>query len=176
MKKAGVVLWLTRVALVVLGINCILIFAIPADMTFDNALFLILYSVWLVCSILIASTWLMLRYRRFFTKWYGWGIVTGALFAGHLVNSGALQVKHPNLSFFFTMLTLFSIWWVGVATAIMLWYRDASLWLFGLLSILLTWSLFFSWRFRGNLMELYIASVGSPKQSSPFWIFNSLLF
>ena len=52
--------------------------------------------------------------------------------AGEVGGEGiVLPVRHPNLSLLFSLLLIVSGWSVGVATAILLWYRDVGLGLIG---------------------------------------------
>jgi len=155
--------------------DLLLILVVPADINFGSLLLLVAYAAWLILSLLAASTWLMIRYRMFFRIWSGWAIPIIMLFLSSMVFYGVLPVRHPNLSHLFSLLLIVSGWSVGVATAILLWYRNVGLDLMGWGLVILIWVLLFSWRCQGNLIELWLSSLNQPVESSPLWWFNPLL-
>ena len=98
-----------------------------------------------------------------------------ALVLSNTVFQGVLPIRHPNLSFFFTLLFTVSAWSVGIATAILLYYRDVGPGLAAWGTVILVWVLLFAWRFQGNLIELSFLSVIHPDQLTPIWWFSPLL-
>lgn len=172
MNKKLLTLWLTRLAWGLLFFDLLLILVVPDDTSFGNLLLLIAYMIWLVLTLLVASTWLTIHYRAFFRTWVGWAIPLVLLAFSSLVVQGVLSISH--LGFFFSMLFVVSFWCIGIATGILLWYRDVGLGLIAGGTILVVWVLLFVWRFQGNLIELFILSLNHPNESSPFWWFGLL--
>ncbi len=175
MRKATLTLWLTRLAWGLLIFDVLLIFVVPADTHFGSLLLMIAYAAWLILTLVITSVWLMIRYRAFFRTWPGWAVPLITLILSSLVIQGILPVSHPNFSLFFSMLFVVSVCSAGVATAILLWYRDVGLGLIAWGLVILVWMLLFSWRFQGNLIELFFSSLIHPDKPSPLWWWNSLV-
>ncbi|MCP4538836.1 MAG: hypothetical protein GY832_17010 [Chloroflexi bacterium] len=176
MNKSRLLAWLTRLAWGILLFDLLLIAVVPADLNFDSELLLIAYAVWLILSLIGAAAWLIVRYRAFFRTWSGWAAPIIAFIISMMVFAGVLPVNHPNLSFFFTLLLLVSTVCIGVATAVLFWYRDVSLKLIGWISVLYIWALVVGWRFQGNLMTVYMSSLVNPNQpSQSLWWINSLM-
>lgn len=176
MNKSCLIAWLTRLAWGILVFDLLLVAVVPADSSFNSQLLLIAYAVWLILSLMATAAWLIIRYRAFFRTWLGWATPILALILSMMVFAGVLPVNHPNLSFFFSLLLLVSTVCIGVATAILLWYRDVSLKLIGWISVIYIWALVLGWRFQGNLITLYMSGLVYPNQSSQsLWWLNSLM-
>lgn len=175
MKKSNLGLWLTRIAGGLIILDLLLIFVVPAGITFGSLLLVIVYAAWLVFTLIIASLWLTIRYRGFFRTWPGWAIPLVLLVFSSMVVQGVLPVTHPNFSLFFAMLFVVSICSVGIATAILALYRDVGLGLVAWGLVILIWALLLSWRFQGNLIELSVYSLIHPGEPPPLWWFNQLM-
>lgn len=175
MKRMSLSLWGTRLAWTLLAFDLLLIFAVPADADLGSLVLLLAYAGWLLASLVLASAWLLIRYRKLFRAWWGWLIPVLCLFLSSMVSQNILSVGNPNLSFFFALLFIVSGCCVGVATAILLWYRDVSLSLMAWGTVIVMWALVFAWRFQGNLIELSLQSLAHPDEPSALWWFNSLL-
>lgn len=175
MKRTGLILWLTRLALGLLTFDLLLIFVVPVDTNFDSLLLLVAYTAWLIFTLVIASMWLMIRYRAFFRTWLGWVVPLILLILSSLVVQGVLPIRHPNFSLFFSMLFVVSVCSLGVATAILLWYRDVGLGLIAWGLVILVWVLLLGWRFQGNLIELSFFNLIHPDEPPPLWWFNPLM-
>ena len=175
MSKSRFTAWLTRLAWGVLLFDLLLIFAVPADLNFNSELLLIAYAAWLIFSLPATTAWLIIHHRAFFRTWPGWAISILMLILSMMVFTGVLTVNHPNLSLFFSLLLWVSTICIGVSTAILLWYRDASLKLIGWISVTYIWALVLGWRFQGNLITLYLSGLTHSNQSSQLWWLNSLL-
>ncbi len=176
MNKSYLLAWLTRLAWGILFFDLLLVAIVPANLNFDSQLLLIAYAMWLILSLIGAAAWLIVRYRTFFRTWPGWASPILAFCVSMMVFADVLPVNHPNLSFFFTLLLLVSTVCIGVATAILFWYRDVSLKLIGWISVICIWALVLSWRFQGNLMTVYMSGLVNPNQpSQSLWWANSLM-
>jgi hypothetical protein len=174
-RRSGLSLWMTRLAWGLLLLDLLLILIVPADASFDNLLLLIAYTLWLILSLIAIATWLIIRYRHFFRGWLGWSTPIIALVLSDMVFQGKLTVSDPNLSLFLTLLFVVSIWSVGVATAILLYYHDVGLGLMAGASAMTIWILLFAWRFQGNLIELVFLNLVHPDEPSPLWWFNPIM-
>jgi hypothetical protein len=165
--------WLTKLAWIILLFNALLIFLVPGD-TFRSLLPVLLYLGWLLLSSTLVLTWLSYYHRTFFRRWRGWAIsvvlVTVILF---FTSSNILSLP-SQLSLFFSVLIIPSLWLLFLASVILLWYRDVGLALLGWGSIIYVWSLFLSWRYQGNLLELWLYSLNYPDAPSPLWWLNTL--
>jgi hypothetical protein len=73
------------------------------------------------------------------------------------------------------MLFITSVWSVGVATAILLWYRDIGLGLIAWGLAIIIWVVLLTWRFQGNSIELVLSSLNHPNEPSPLWWFNPFM-
>ena len=174
-KRTGLTVWLTRLAWGLLILDLLLIFVVPADMAFDSLVLLVAYALWLILSLIAASTWLIIRYRAFFRTWQGWVVPLIMLFLSSMVFYGVLPVRHPNVSLLFSLLFVVSGWSVGIATAILVWYHDVGLSLIGWGLVTLIWGLVFGWRFQGNLAEMWLSDLSRLSEPSPLWWLNTLL-
>jgi len=152
-----------------------LIFIIPDDIDFFGSLALMLiYGSLLIISVLVATTWLMIAYRQIFRFWVGWTIPIILLAISSHVVTDAWPIDQPKLSLFFTILTVVSIWMIGLATALLLWYRDAGLGLIGWTLVIYVWTSALTWRFQGNFLELFLFSMNNPDFPDPLWWFRPL--
>ena len=174
MKKSSFLTWVTRLSWALVFLDLLLIFLVPTKIDTDNLTLMIAYAVWLILTVFLATTSLMIIYRGLFQSWVGWVIPIIILVFSTLVSSGPFQIHNPRLSLFYILLTIASMWGVGVATIIFLWYQDYGLKLVASALVIFTWISFFVWYFQGNLFDLLIASINQPEMSSPFWWLNSL--
>lgn len=174
-KTSDFTLWLTRAAWGLLLVDLIIIFAVPADMSFDSLSSLIAYALGLVLSSIGASTWLVIRYRTFFRTWIGWAATISSLIISSMITQSNPLIANPQLSLFFSMLFIVSGWCTGVATAVMLWYRDIGLGLVAWTTIVAVWIFVLAWSFQGNLIELSLFSLSHPDEPSRLWWLNSLM-
>lgn len=174
MKKSNFSLWLSRLAWGILCLDVLLIFAVPTDMS-NTLLLTIAYVGWLILSLITASTWLIVRYRCFFSCWLGWSIPIIVLVFSNMLSLGILRVRQSNLSLFFLLLTVVSGWSIGVATVVFLWHKDKGLRLMGWGSVMIIWVFLFAWRFQGNLFELWIFSLNNPNAVVPLWWVNPMM-
>jgi hypothetical protein len=174
-KSTGLIIWLTRLAWGLGILDLLLILVVPADTSFNSLLLLIAYAVWLILSLIAASTWLIIRYRALFRTWLGWAMPLVALLFSSMVFYDILPVRHANISLIFSLLVIVSGWSIGVATAVLLWYRDVGLGLIGWGAVTMIWALLFGWRFQGNLVELWLSGLDQLAQPSPLWWFHPLL-
>lgn len=175
MNRSRLTLWLKRIVWGLLIIGLGLIFLVPADANFDSILLLLGYTVLLFLTLSLAVTGLMLVYRRFFRTWPGWFTPIGLLIIGNLVVNNIWTIPHPNLSLFFTVLAVISIWMIGVATTILLWYRDVGLGLAGWSFVVFLWVLVLAWQFQGNLLDLWLLGINNPTAPQPLWWLNPLI-
>lgn len=175
MSRVSLKSWLTRLAWGLLALDILLIFVVPADANFSSLALLIIYSLWLIFSLLFISTWLIIRYRAFFRTWLGWAVLPVLLTTSSVVVQGVLPGLHPTLSLFFAMLFVTSVWSFGVATLILLLYRDVGLGLIAWGTAAVVWLFLLAWRFQGNLLELWFLSLNNPNGPSPLWWFNPLM-
>jgi hypothetical protein len=175
MRNPGCTRWLTRLAWALVFIDLLCIFLLPADQSFDNIALLFVCTVWIIFSPILASTWLIIRYRSFFRTWPGWITPIVTLIFSMMVSQGVISIHQPNLDFFFTVLSVVSGWAIGIATIILLWYRDVGLGLIGWAAVLIVWIMMFAWRFQGNLMEGLILAIERPNDKPhPLWWFGPL--
>ena len=174
MKKSSFLTWVTRLSWALVFLDLLLIFLVPTKIDTDNLTLMIAYAVWLILTVFLATTSLMIIYRGLFQSWVGWVIPIIILVFSTLVSSGPFQIHNPRLSLLYILLTIASMWGVGVATIIFLWYQDYGLKLVASALVIFTWTSFFVWYFQGNLFDLLIASINQPEMSSPFWWLNSL--
>ncbi|MCP4111354.1 MAG: hypothetical protein GY749_38465 [Desulfobacteraceae bacterium] len=123
---------------------------------------------WLIISSIVACTSLIIRYRMFFRTWAGWTTPILLLIICTPFVEKVILVTNCSLSFFFVLLSIISIWSVGPATAILLWYRDAGLKLIAVGSVMFIWIVAIAWRFQGNLIELHFVNPSSLWWLTPF--------
>ena len=173
MTRPGLKSWLTRLAWGLLAFNLILIFVVPTAITPENLLFVIVYLVWLMLTLVIATTCLIVRYQWIFRTWPGWTVFPAFLTLSSLVVQDILPVHHPNLAFAFSMLFITSAWGVGVATAVLLWHRDVGLGMIAWGLAILVWALLLSWRLQGSLIDMMVSKLIRPDEPSPLWWYNS---
>lgn len=169
-KKSNLMLWLTRLSWVAITLNLLFIFIGPylfGDMQLSD-IYINLIVLWLILSSIGASTCLIICYKRFFARWAGWATPILLLIISIPVVEKAIPVSNSSLSLFFTVLSAVSIWSVGLATAILLWYRDAGLKLIAVGSVMFIWIVAIAWRFQGNLIELHFVSPSSLWWLTPF--------
>ncbi len=169
-KKSNLKLWLNRLSWVTIILNLLFIFIGPyllGDLQIGD-IFATLILCWLILSSIAASTCLIICYRRFFSTWTGWAMPILTLIISTPVVEKAIPVGNCSLSFFFIVLSIVSIWSVGLATAILLWYRDAGLELIAGGSVMFIWIVALAWRFQGNLIELHFVSPSSLWWMMPF--------
>ncbi|MBU0512033.1 MAG: hypothetical protein KJ638_10100 [Chloroflexi bacterium] len=174
MNKSCLLFWLTRLSWGLLVLDLVSIFLVPADTDFGSLALMLVYAGWLILTLVGATTWLMVAYRGFFQTWHGWTLPVSVLVLNNLVSAGVFPISNPNLAFFFTLLNIVSAWAVGVATVILLWYRDAGLRLVALVFVIFVWTTFLAWHFQGNLIEILFLSVNRPNEPSPLWWLNPL--
>lgn len=176
MRKLRYTFWLTRVAWGITLVDLLLIFFMPADLKFDNIKLFIIYSAWIILSPILASTWLIIRYRSFFRTWPGWITPIITFIFSTMVFQDIISVHQPNFNFFFTMLSIISSWAIGVATIVLLWYRDVGLGLVGWGAVIIVWVMVFAWRLQGNLMDIFILALEHPNDKPwPLWWLNPLI-
>ena len=175
MNKTSVSLWLTRLAWGVLALDTILVFLVPTEINSGNWLLLVGYALFLISSLVIAASWIVIHHRAFFRTWPGWATPTLVFVLSGMVQGGVLPVRHPNVSFFFTLLFIVSGWCIGISTMILLYYRDVGLQLLGWGSVVMIWAMLLGWRFQGDLVQLYVSSLTQSNMPSPLWWLNSLM-
>ena len=173
-NKFRCLLWVKRLCWAILLLDLILIFLVPTEIDADNMTLMIAYAVWLILTVFLATTWLMIFYRDFFQSWIGWIMPIIILIFSSLVSSGLFQIHNPRLSLFYILLTIASMWGVGVATIIFLWYQDYGLKLVSSALVIITWLGFFASYFQGNLFELLVANLNQLETPSPLWWLNPL--
>lgn len=167
--------WITRFAWLLLILDLLLIAFVPADLEWNNFLALILYSLWLVISLIVISTWFIICYRQFFRTWWGLLSVLLILIISSVFGQGVVSISQSNLALFFTLLFLVSCWAVGVVLAVLLWHRDVAMALIGWGSVIVVWILAFAWRYQGNLIQLAFSTLIQTDQPSPLWWFNPIM-
>lgn len=167
MRKSGCTLWLNRFAWGIVLVDLMLILLVPAELSFGNMALLIAYAIWLILSPIVASTWLVVHYRSFFRKWLGWILSIIVLLFSNLVFQDIIPIQQPNIDLFFTLLFSVSCWIFGIATIVLLWYRDIGLGLIAWGSVIMVWILLFAWRFQGDLIELSIYNLAHLDEPAP---------
>jgi len=173
--KSRLLTWVTRLCWAIVLLDLLLIFIFPSEIFADNLTMMLAYTVWLLLTLFLTITSLMVIYRGLFQSWIGWITPIIILIFSNLFSSGQIQIHNPRLSFFYVLLTTFSMWGVGVATIIFLWYRDVGLKLIASTLVIFTWAGFFIWYFQGNIFDLLIASINQPEVTSPLWWLNPFL-
>lgn len=160
--------WPTRFAWLVIIADLFLLF-FACEVRSENQMVLLAWAAGLILSLLAASTWLIIAYRRIFHNWYCWMIPLLLFIVSSYVTQGAIPVSYPPLSFFFTLLGVVSLWAVGFTTAIFLWYNDAGVKILAWTSVMTIWLTAFAWRVHGNLIELSLSMLSRPDAISPLW-------
>ena len=168
-NKSRLFLWVKQLSWALILLDLILIFLVPTEINSNNFAFMLTYGIWLFITLFLATTSLMIIYRSHFQYWVGWIISIIILVFSNFFSSGHIQVNNSRLSFFSIMITIFSMWGVGVATIIFLWYRDYGLRLVASALVIITWIGFLVWNVQGNVFDLLITSVNQPEISSPLW-------
>lgn len=164
--------WFVQLTWGVLLFNILLVFIVPTD-AFRSLLPALAYLVWLTFTSLLAVTGLVFIYRHFFHSWFGWGIVVLLVILSFFFILG-IKIEQPQLSFFFSMMLLPSLWILFLATLIFLWQRDVGMPIVGLLSISLVWALFLYWHYEGDIVTLWLYDLNHPTEPSPLWWLNTL--
>ena len=167
--------WITCLSWFILGLDLLLIFFGPTQFNRANLIPMLLYTLWLVLSPWVALTWLTLAYRRYFRSWLGWGTCILVFMLGNLVVADIIPITNPQVDLFITLLTLLSLWEIGVAMGLWLWYHDQGLRLLAGTSLTAIWTIFFALRFQGNLIELLLGPLLQPNTSASLWWLNPLL-
>jgi len=68
-KKSSFLTWVTRLSWVVVLLDLLLIFLIPTEINADNLTLMIAYAVWLILTVFLATTWLMIWVCFIYLKW-----------------------------------------------------------------------------------------------------------
>lgn len=174
MKTAQWRLWISRIAWGVIVFDLLLILILPADTNFGNLILLLAYTAWLILSWLLASIWLMFRHRKIFRTWWGWLATILGLIISNVLAQDVLFTCGTNLHLLFSLLSIFSGFYVGIATVILLYYHDVGLRLIAFGSAGLIWTFLLGWRFRGNLLELFFNMLAAFGEPASLWWFDSL--
>jgi hypothetical protein len=174
MNKSVLNLWPTSLSWGLLILDLLLIL-IVGNMKFDNPLLLLGLAAWLIITPIAACTWLMIRYRAFFRTWPGWTTPIILLIFSSSVVQGALPIGLGNISLIFSILSIVSLYAVGLATAILLWYRDVGLKLVAWWTVIVIWTLTLAWRYQGNLIELAFYKLIHPNEPDPIWWFGPFM-
>lgn len=174
MNRANIAVWLARLAWGVIVFDLILIFILPETFGPDAVVILVAISLWLVLSLWLATTGLMVYYRRIFYTWAGWALPVTGLIASNTLMAAGWPEANSRLSLLVTLTFATCTWGVGVATALLLWRRDAGLGMLGWMLAAFTWVAFFAWRIHGNLIEISFLSINNPNATWPLWWINPL--
>jgi hypothetical protein len=175
MRKNNWLRILTWVAEGIILIDILLILVIPTEFQYDNFLWMVIYSIGIIISMAAAVTWLMVFFRAFFGTWRGWLLTILVMVISNGFASGVLTSHNANLDLLIMMIFIIGIWAIGVASAILLFYKDVSLRLVAWLSVVIIWTIVFSWKIQGNLIELEIQSINHPNEVNPLWWANPIL-
>lgn len=160
--------WLTRFAWLVIAADLVFLF-FACEVRSENQMVLLAWAVGLILSLLAASTWLIIAYRRIFHHWYCWIMPPLLFIISSYVTQGAIPISYTPLSFFFTLLGIVSLWAVGLTTAIFLWRNDDGLKILAWSSVGTVWLVALAWRLHGNLIELSFTMLSLPDELSPLW-------
>lgn len=84
--------WLTRFAWLVLVADLFFLF-IACDVRSENQMVLLAWAAGLIFSLLAASTWLIIVYRRIFYRWWCWLIPPLLFILSSYVTQGAIRIS-----------------------------------------------------------------------------------
>jgi len=168
--KTGVK-WLHRMIWLVLIADIILIL-IAHKLRFKEIEPAMRFVYWLLGSLAVVSTWLVIWYRAFFRTWTGWLSVLLIMFLSSLVTQEVIPVKTPPFQLFLLMLFLTCFWALGPVSGVVLWYKDKGLHFIALGSIVVVWIVTLSWSTQGNFFQLIFTLINQP---ATFWWLPSWL-
>ncbi len=176
-EKSTLSRWLTWFSWGVIIFDLFIIFFM-AEINFGNAqLLLFICAAWLILSLIVAATCLIVQYRKFFQTWTGWATPILLFIIGNMVVYRIIPVNIPSLILLFALIALVSFWCICPATMVFLWYRDVGLKLVAWGSVIIVWIMMFAWRFQGNLIELIFSGFSNMNSNSPspLWWLNVLM-
>jgi hypothetical protein len=137
---------------------------------------MVLIAVLLILSYGVAGIWLIIFYRILFQKWWVWILVFLSGCCGYYFSFGPIQITFAPLTLFVAIHTLWSFWFVGVASWIFLWEKDWSLPVFAGLSIALIWLYVYSCATQPTLIADLFASLQPSTTPHPLWAVNPIMF
>lgn len=131
-------------------------------------IFLLSYCCGLIPLGFLASGWLLWQNRAKLSNIFVW-LAFQLIFAIAM----AMQLTtQPSIFFLSLLFLLFPS--VGFANLLYALQNGASLKLMGWGSIGLMWTILFAWRIKGNLLEAWIASIGTS--SNDLWWLHALMY
>lgn len=161
--------WITRIAWILLILDLILMFPASRMRITGNAVGPILMVLWLIISLFVVCTWLLIYYRKFFQQWWGWNCIVIMMIVSSYITQGAIPVRYPPLELLWALLAILSVWGTVLVTALLLLKHDVGISLLAWASVILTWLVALGWRVQGNLLAIAFNSLSTPDQLSPLW-------
>ncbi len=161
--------WITRIAWILLIVDMGLMFPASNMRMTGNAVLPALTALWLLGSLFLICSWLLIFYRKFFQQWRGWGSVVLVMIVSSYSTQGAIPVKYPPLELLCALLAILSVWAVALATGLLLWKHDGGVRLVGWASVSLIWLVMLGWRMQGNLIAVAFDSLGNTQDIPPLW-------
>lgn len=175
MKRSALSTWLTKVAWGLVALDLLLIFIVPADADFSSLALLVIYAIWIIFTLLIATSWLIVQHRQFFSKWFGWLIPLLLIAVTSPMVQGTYSVHSANLSLFISLLFLNSAWSFGLVTILLLWYRDVGLGLVAWAWVVFIWITVILWNIQKTpLIDIIIGGLDRPGEPFPLWWFGPM--
>lgn len=174
MKQASKVnLWMTCIAWALIVLDMFLVLAI-GDVNCANVL-LFLIVMWLIPTLIGASTWLIIHYRAFFKTWLGWIIPFISLFLSGLAVQASPGIDLGCFASLAVFVFLTSFWGIIPITIIYQRHNDVGLKLIAWGSIIVVWSFVFAWRLQGNLIEALLRNLSPSAPSLQLWWLNPVI-
>ena len=119
--------WLTVVAYVILCLNLLFVLFSRENVIIHDLKTLVLFTGWALTSSICAITWLLLYYRRLFQLWRYWFVILAVVGISGAVETGALSVRNAGVQTFFSLLYIFSLYAMALATILVFYYNDVGL-------------------------------------------------
>ena len=130
-------------------------------------LVLVLAAMAILLSILCGAV-LVVRYRKFFVQWRGVAALVAVLTLGRWLTARSLLSGRAEP--FVSVLTIDTMLILGVSLALALFRHDAGLPFVGWLVVVIVWAALIANRVQGNVIELYLRSVGTTTGYPLWWL------
>lgn len=165
--------WLTWLIWGLILFNVVLVFAVPVD-AFTTLAQGLAYFSWLTLTSLLAVSWFAFAYRSYFQSWPGWVLSLVLVVLSLFFTIGTTLHLPAQLDFFFAILVLPTLWLLFLSTIVLSWRRDVGLLFLGWVPVIFIWAAFLSWRYQGNIIEMWLNDLNQPDAPSSLWWLNTL--
>jgi hypothetical protein len=171
-----VLAWVTWI---VLGIDTLILLLTPADADFRGLTFVVILITVVVLSSCLSTAVLLIHYRRFFARWYGLAVLVLAFIVARLwiawevIPSESTLPVVGNINLLMLIATINLMIGLGVGMSILLWHRDVSAVLIGLVLVAFVWGTMICSVPYGGPIQAWVR-YATTGDSSTFWWLETL--